>query len=96
MAADPAHTIYVTLEGSQKRFASLGRTAQGMQLCLYPSGATGEGWNHQVGYIAQGKRFLERWLAHRESEVRRTCALSRQSGWNDRRCLALGSEKTCE
>lgn len=84
-AKDPAHTIYATLEGSDKRFANIGRTAFGPTLLLYPSGATGEGRNYYVGSIAQGKRFLERWVAHHEGKVRRIYGVSRQPGWPDER-----------
>jgi hypothetical protein len=84
-ATNPAHAIHASLEGSDKRFASLGRTAMGIQLCLYPSGATGEGRNHRVASIAQGKRFLERWVAHHEGKVRRIYGVSRQPGWPDER-----------
>lgn len=80
-ATNPAHAIHATLVGSNKRFASLGRTAMGLQLCLYPSGATGEGRNHRVASVAQGKRFLDRWIRHHEAKVLRNSTVSGQPGW---------------
>jgi hypothetical protein len=80
----PAHFQYASMGEGGRRIALLGRTAQGVILSVFPSGASGEGRNHRVASIAQGKRFLERWVAAREQTIMSAPAPSRQPMWSDR------------
>jgi hypothetical protein len=79
---NPAHFIHASIGEGGRRIASLGRTAQGVILCVFPDGASGEGRNHRVASIAQGKRFLERWVAVHERTVMQAPQPSRQPMWS--------------
>jgi len=79
---NPAHFLHASVGEDGKRIASLGRTAQGVILSVFPNGASGEGRNHRVASIAQGKRFLERWLAVHEAKVTSASRPSGQPLWS--------------
>lgn len=78
---NPRFALHASVGEGGKRIASLGRTAQGIMLCLYPSGASGEGRNHRVASIAQGKRFLERWATAHEHLVTHSHGTTGQPLW---------------
>lgn len=46
---------FASLGEDGRRIAHVGRTAMGMLVCLYPSGAPGTGRNYQVASVEQGK-----------------------------------------
>jgi hypothetical protein len=75
---NPAHFLHASVGAGGECIASLSRTAQGVILSVFSNGASGEGRNHRVASIAQGKRFLDRWVAAHEGVIASAPAHSRQ------------------